>query len=540
MASAVDNVTEILKNAIDQNDFETFRSTYRAFLSQFPAFNKSFSGGPAEVKVLSAIFGRTCFYLRQTSDTQATQLLTDSRAASKIFGSLSIAERLAFLKVLQEKIAKYQAEIELVITADTGKPTELSKGEMTKGSEWFDYAAQKAEEQIGKKAAGKQMLATKPLGAVQVIGAYNYPYALTIGGIIGALVTGNGVIISAPLKAPNWIFPFMQAAREAVEEFAGQAIAAGKPWAEAFASNANGLIQFSIGVNSNLTSNVDLVHFVGSNKVGEIISKSRGLKRNILEMGGSNIGVVMNSALDAKSADEIALALYKGFGPATGQRCTAPRILAVQEGAADTVVKALGRIIAESDHHIGNPLTAGTKMGPLVDSGAHQKMGAAIELAHELGATVYGDLNVNSNIVPQARDENSYWVKPVVIDWSTVDMTDPVKAERVNKVLADEIFGPLVHVAPRIKTIDDAIALQKKLDVNGLAGCIFTNSQEELDRYASNVEVTSLTVNDGPKDRSPWGPHGHPKLDTIGGVDHFARYVSNNTVYQEKPFTPKP
>lgn len=541
-AIAPGTLRQKFEEAVNKNDFAQFREDYRKYLSQFPSFNKAYSAAPTEMSVHSAIFGHTLFYLKQTNDAQAQALMDEGRAASKAFGKLTVGERLEFLKVLEEKVKKYGEDIGIVITADTGKPIELSEKEMSKGAEWFDYAYKNAEAQIGPKGDFNQMVITRPMGVAQIIGAYNYPYALAVGGIVGALAVGNGVIVSAPMKAPNWVFPFMQAVREAAEEFAGRAVSEGKPWAEEFAANAIGLVQCSVGVNRNLTAGVDIVHFVGGDVTGNIISKSRGIKRTILEMGGSNVVAVMNSALDHDgAAKEIAAAIYAGFAPATGQRCTAPRMLCAEKGAED-VVMLLGKMCAEDDHHIGNPFSKGTKMGPLVDRGARQKMEEAIVLAEEVGAKVYGTLKANSNAIPMALNDNSFWVQPVMIDWSTADLTDEKKAARVKTVLGEEIFGPLIHVLPRIEGIDAAVAVTNKYDTHGLAGAIFSANDDEVAKYAAGVRVTSLTVGDAPKDRSPNGPHGHPGVSPIGGSGHFKLYADEGVIARPKakPPTPKP
>lgn len=534
-ALAAGELRQKFEDAVNRNDFPAFNDQYRKFLAEFPAFNKSVSPTPTELAAHSAIFGRTGFFLKQTNDADAKRLLDDGHVAGKVFAGLTVAERLEFLKVLQEKIKSHEQEIGLVISADTGKPIELSEKEMAKGAEWFDFAYREAEAQIGPKTDGNLKITSRPLGVSQIIGAYNYPYALAIGGIVGSLAAGNSVVVSAPLKAPNWVFPFMSAVNEAVTEFTSAARAAGKPWADDLAKSAGGLVQYSVGVNRILTAEVDLVHFVGGDVTGNIIRKSRGNKPTILEMGGSNVAVIMDSALDgATAADDIAKKIYDGFAPATGQRCTAPRMLCVEEGA-EAVVEALGKLVASGDHHLGNPFSKGTKMGPLVDRGAHQKMVEAIALAQEVGAKVYGDMKTSPSEVPEALNENSFWVKPVVIDWGRADFSDAKTAERIKAVLGDEIFGPLVHVLPRIKGIDAAIATTNAYDTHGLAGAIFTNKDEDVERYAAGVSVTSITVNDGPKDRSPFGPHGHPGLQTIGGSHHFNLYASERVVALPKP-----
>jgi len=519
-----------LEAAVDNKDFPAFNGAYMEFLKRFDSFNQSYSTGPTEVQSHNAIFGHKGFFLKQTNNEQGVQLLANAREVAKVMESIPITDRLEFLAILEKKVEKYQDAIMTTITADTGKPIELSKGEMGKGKEWFDYARDEAEKQLGNKHTGKLTNRLKPQGAVQVIGAYNYPYALAIGGIVGALTAGNGAIVSAPLKAPNWVFPFVEAAKEASLEFAEQAKAQNKPYADALAKVAPNIIQYSVGVNANMTRDADVVHFVGGDKVGEIIRTSRGRKPTILEMGGSNVVTVMKSGLEKMPADKMAETIYNAFGPATGQRCTAPRFLCVQEGA-EAVTDALKALC---DHgpaadEIGNPFKKGIKMGPLVDRGAHQKMKEAIALAHELGAEVHGKLEVSNNIVPLASSEDSYWVNPIVIDWTKVDTRNPENARKLNDCFKDEIFGPLVHIVHPVKDLSEAIATTKQLDNHGLAAAIFTNDEADVARFEREVSVTSLAVNGAPKDQSPRGAHGHPGLATIGGDNHFVMYANKST-----------
>lgn len=489
------------KEAVDRNDFTEFNKQYIDFLKQFDSFAQAFSITSTEVHVTSAIFGRHNFYLKQTNDAQAQELLDKARAASQKFAIVPVQERLKFLKILKSKIDKYQDDIALAITADTGKPIDLSKGEMTKGNEWFQFAANQA---------ALQLVGTKPLGVAQVISAYNYPYALAISGIVGALAAGNSVVVSAPLKAPNWVFPFMQAAMEAMEEYGIQ-----------------GLIQTSIGVNNSLTAAVDIVHFVGGDRAGEQLRKSRGAKKIIREMGGSNVVVVMASALEKQSADDIANIIYGGFGPAAGQRCTAPRMLCAQNGAEEAV-KALEALCEKGPlphQDIGNPFAPGVKIGPLVDKSAHQKMQGAINLATELGARVYGKMGVSDKVRPKTPDTVSLWVNPVVIDWSAVDMSKGDNAARVHECVTNEIFGPLLHILPTVKTLDEAIAVTGRLDTHGLAGAIFTASNDDENYYRQHTRITSIMRNAAPKDQSPKFEHGHPGMPRIGGSHHFQRYA---------------
>ena len=74
---AAGELSRKFEQAVSQNDFNSFRDEYRSFLSRFPAFTAAYSPVPTDLPVHSAIFGRTCFYLKQTNDLQAKALLDD-------------------------------------------------------------------------------------------------------------------------------------------------------------------------------------------------------------------------------------------------------------------------------------------------------------------------------------------------------------------------------------------------------------------------------------------------------------------------------
>ena len=516
--------------AVEQCDFAAFNSSYIDFLHSFDAFHAAYSEQPTAVAVENVMFGKRAFYLHPTTDAQAQLLLANACAASAALTHLTIADRLQFLNHLEQAIVKYQDAIMTTISADMGKPLDLSRGEITKGTEWFEYARAQAELQLAPKQVGKLINGTKPLGCVQVISAYNYPLALSIGGLVGALAAGNGVIISAPMKAPNWVFPFMAAVDEAKTSFFAEAKAQAKPWAEALEAHADGLIQHSIGVNSHLTTNADIVHFVGSDLVGNQIRVARNGKPTLLEISGSNVVTVMKSALGVSSAENIATMIYGGFGPATGQRCTAPRILCVEKGA-ESVAQALSMLCAKgpASVEIGNSFRPGVKIGPLVDKIAYYKMHDAIALAKTLGATVYGVMRADAQQVPLAAFKEACWVNPITIDWSTADMTKEDARELMETCLRDEIFGPLLHILPPIETVHDAAEVIATLDSHRLAAALFSHDKNEVNDFLDKVNVTSIAINGPTKDLSPWGSHGHPGAQTIGGATHFYLYVSQTS-----------
>lgn len=546
---------EALRLAVSRKDSADFNEQYFLFLQQFAEFRNSLAAPdmPDDDSFVpyNPTFGvRASFTLigSNSAETvsararkQTSALLANGRIAHNIFARLPLKDRLECLAILEKTIRQHQDDIALTISADTGKPIANAASEMDKGSKWFADAYEKSWAQLGESRNGKKTKSLEPLGVVQVISAYNYPYALAIGGIVGALATGNSVIITPSNKAPNWIFPFIRAAKAALAEFAVSRHGMSTTQKNTLKDY---LIQYSIGVNTHLTDEVDLVHFVGSNAVGEAISTSRMKKhkKTILELGGNSAVVVMESALaiaDNKGAEGIAKKIFEGFAPATGQRCTAPRLIFLQ-GNTNAVASTLALLCrTETQQHTltgtpCNPFEKHAAMGPLVDDNARMRMEQAIKLAGELGAVVNGgsaeetSLAVDNNIIPGG----SCWVNPVAIDWTHIDTTqlNLSQQEKLNDLLTNETFGPLVHIVKKINTIQDAVDEVNLWDKYKLAAAVFTGNPEDTQIFQQATGITSVVENSGPKDQSPQGPHGHPWLDPIGGESHYLLYTRQFTI----------
>jgi acyl-CoA reductase-like NAD-dependent aldehyde dehydrogenase len=539
---------KLLETAFNEDNHPGFIKIYKKyfddnFKDEFDARHSSTYITGQTIPALNPMFGGENFYLKTTKHEDGEEILKQSKAAHKIYSKMGTDAHLDFLKILQKHIERYSDDIKLTITADMGKPIDLTNAEVdSKGKAWFDHAqkhAEKIKSQLGPKYGKNSDFETVGAGVVQVIGAFNYPFALTIPGIVGALATGNSLVVSTPEKAPNWVFPLMKAANEAVDEFTvkhKETLSV-----EEQETLKKGLIQYSVGREPTISIKADLVHFVGSDTAGKKIKEAREQearltnepKPTILELGGSNVVAVMNSAVETDNAADsakikkIADEIYGGFGPATGQRCTAPRVLLVQDGAALKIAEQLKAVCTEGpkvgNGGIGNPFTSGTKMGPLVDSRAYESMKEIIKLAGEFGAEVHGNLDANKGNLPLPK--GGRWVNPVIIDWSNAEK-DPAKTEKIYKLIKkDEVFAPLVHIVHPVKTIEQVIEKTNELDTHNLASAIYTENKKEKERFFEETFAVSKTHNGPPKDKSPDGPHGHPGELQIGGEDHYKSYM---------------
>ncbi len=535
----------------DDRNFDAYQKTALEFYSHFPSFSRwRVVDYKTDQVIRSPSLKRTICYLDAPDDDLAQKMIDQGRAASRIFAEeLSLEERLEFLHIFKDKVDVYKTAIALAINIDSSKPIDGAMQEMEKGDEWFDYTFQFAptvlapHEVILETAKGPiaQTTYQNPKGVVQTLSAYNYPAALGLAAIVPSLASGNAPIVFGAAKSPSWIFPFMSAASDAMDEFLHRASNQNKPWTQELAKNRDGLIQIATGVhipapNSNvapLTQQADFTHFVGGPIVGKIIAQQRLMKPSVFELGGLNVAVVMDSALDVEGVEpevkeqEISGILYENVVPLAGQRCTAPRLM-IYEAGARGVVDRLGDLFVNAKLDTGNPHSRGVKSGPVVDGNANKAIEKAMEVADEVGATVYCYHNDRS-----LKDTSR-----VMIDWSKVDYSKPGVREKVDAILHNEIFGPILHIAQKISGIKEAINFTRKYDTEGLVGTIFA-VPEDAQLYVDHVEVANVSIKGPTKDASPQGPHGNWDQAKVGGENGIGLLLYCNP-HVSRELAPKP
>jgi aldehyde dehydrogenase (NAD+) len=210
--------------------------------------------------------------------------------------------------------------------------------------------------------------------------------------------------------------------------------------------------------------------------------------RTLLELGGNNGMVVAPSADLALAERAIAFA---AVGTA-GQRCTTLRRLFVQEAVYDRLVPRLKQVWTGIP--VGNPLEAGTLVGPLIDEAALEAMGAALERATTEGGEVSGGERLGG-----------LYVRPAIVEM-------PAQTP----VTLTETFAPILY-AMRYAGLGEAIAAHNAAP-QGLASSIFTSDIREAETFlsAAGSDCGIVNVNIGPSGAEIGGAFGGEK-ETGGG-----------------------
>jgi aldehyde dehydrogenase (NAD+) len=229
-----------------------------------------------------------------------------------------------------------------------------------------------------------------------------------------------------------------------------------------------------------------------------------------LELGGNNAMIVAPSA-DLKLAERAIT--FSAVGTA-GQRCTSLRRVIAHESVRAQLVARLKTIYGAIK--IGNPLEAGTLVGPLIDAQAFDGMQNALVAAKAQGGKVFGGERALGNQYP-----NGFYVHPALVEM-------PGQSE----IVKHETFAPILYVLG-YKDFDEAVALQNGV-TQGLSSCIFTRDMQEAERFvaASGSDCGIANVNIGPSGAEIGGAFGGEK-DTGGGresgSDSWKAYMRRQT-----------
>jgi 1-pyrroline-5-carboxylate dehydrogenase len=300
----------------------------------------------------------------------------------------------------------------------------------------------------------------RPFGVWAVISPFNFPMALAAGPSIGALITGNTVVIK----------PSNQGALMALE-FHRIMMRAGLP-KEALHVVTGG---DEIGDYLAHHEGIDGLTFTGSHPVGMYLYRTVNEKRPkpvACEMGGKNPVIVTDTA----DLDVAAQGIMRGAFGLSGQKCSATSRVFVHEDVYDELVEKL--VEATSRITVGNPLDQKTFMGPVIDRGAVERFEKAVEEVTSSGGKVY----TGGHVLSEGDFAKGNYVEPTVA-------TAPLDSW----VWSEELFMPFVTVT-KIGSLDEGIRLSNDTEF-GLTAGLFTGDEAEIEQWFDRIEAGVTYVN---------------------------------------------
>jgi aldehyde dehydrogenase (NAD+) len=459
--------------------------------------------------VTSPIDGAELARLHETPPAAMPDVIARSRAAFEQWREVPAPARGELVRLWGEELRAAKRDIGHVVSVEVGKIVQEGLGEVQEGIDICEFALGQSRQLYGKTIVSERpghriMEQYHPLGPVGVITAFNFPSAVFAWNAAIALVCGDPVIFKPSEKAPLSGLATFKALERAVARFGPRAPA--------------GLVQIVIGgaaLGEALVESPDvpLVSATGSTRMGRAIGPRVAARfgRRILELGGNNAMVVTP---DADLDMALRAILFSAVGTA-GQRCTTLRRLIVHRAVKS---KLLDKVRAAYESlKIGDPLLAGTLVGPLIDRASFDRMQAALADAKAQGGQVLtGGERVLADQYP-----NGYYVRPAIVDMPS--QTDIVR---------HETFAPLLYVLS-YEAFDDALAMHNGVP-QGLSSCIFSNNMLEVERFisASGSDCGMANVNIGPSGAEIGGAFGGEKEtggDRESGSDAWKQYMRRTT-----------
>lgn len=414
----------------------------------------------------------------------------------------SPAARRSVLLKLADLIEERAEDFAHLTALDNGVP--LAGGRRLAGLavEWTRYYAGWAD-----KLSGQLLSTFGPTGEL----AYTAPEPY---GVVGIIITWNGPIVSLGMKVapalaagncvivkPAEITPF------AADLFATLMREAGIP--DGVFSMMPGTAEAGEALVRH--EKVEKISFTGGPIAAEriLIACAQQMKPTVMELGGKSASLLFPDVEDLEAICQHAV--RRSIGTMAGQGCALPTRLLVHAGIYDKVLARLVEIA--KGYKVGDPLEAGTDVGPVVNAAAvHRIMGMFDRARADNAATfAIGGCRMEGELA----DRN--FIAPTII-------TD---VDPAHEIAQAEIFGPAL-IVQKFHDEDEAVAMANATKY-GLAAYIYSSNVKRCHRLAERLKSGGVYINGGSQIR-PHTPFGGLGLSGFGkeggqaGIDEFLRY----------------
>jgi aldehyde dehydrogenase (NAD+) len=396
-----------------------------------------------------------------------------------------------------------------LVTLEAGKIVAEGEGEVQEMIDICDFAVGLSRQLYGltmpSERAGHRMAEQwHPLGIVGIISAFNVPVAVWAWNSALAIVCGDATLWKPSEQTPLCAIATIKIAERVCRDHGVD---------PALFSVAVGGRE-PVGEKMALDKRLPLLSATGSTHMGRDVGQKvqRRLGRALLELGGNNAIIVAASA----DLDLAARAILFGAVGTAGQRCTSTRRVFVHRSLEKELTRRL--ISAYRQVPIGNPLEAGTLMGPLISVSAVEAMQDALRrLREEGGKILFGGRPLTGEKFPGGR-----YVEPCL-----------TKAGPDFKVVQEETFAPVLYLMP-FDALEEAIAWHNAVP-QGLSSAIFTNDLREAELFLSSKgsDCGIANVNIGTSGAEIGGAFGGEKETGGGresGSDAWKNYMRRQTV----------
>ena len=404
--------------------------------------------------------------VRITTPAQADAAIDSAGKAQHAWNARGGAARAQILEAAAELFERDRAKLMAVIVREAGKTLDGAQGDVREAVDYLRYYAGEARRLFGAPmqlpgpTGERNTLTLNGRGVFACISPWNFPLAIFTGQVAAALAAGNTVLAKPAEQTPITAFLATQLLHEA-----------GVP------KDVLHLLTGSGRLGEALVKDVRVrgISFTGSSETAWIIQKALAERREaivpfIAETGGLNAMIADSSALP----EQVVRDCVRSAFDSAGQRCSAERVLFLQEDSADKTIDMLVGAVEALD--IGDPFDYTTDIGPVIDEESQDRLeGHKIRMQREARELV--DL-----LLPEHCRAGSY-VTPAVYE------IDGLSA------LEREVFGPILHVVRYEHGHLDKVIASLNATGYGLTLGLHSRIETVADYVASHARVGNLYVN---------------------------------------------
>ena len=394
----------------------------------------------------------------------------------------TIAQRVSWLEDVALKLKENKEDIAQTLCDEVAKPITFARVEVERCIETIKLSIHAMINLEGHTIntdampSGKKTTAyyfREPVGVVACITPFNFPLNLVAHKIAPALVSGNAVVLKPTPEAPLTAYKFAKLFIESKYAI----------------KDAFSVVYGDVEVGSTLVSSdiPRVLSFTGSVPVGNIITKTAGIKKLALELGGNAATFI------DKTADLNVAAARCAFGAFinSGQVCISLQRIYVDEEVYDDFTAAMK--IETEKLIVGSPYNDDTFVGPLINDESLDRAKSWVQNAIDEGAVcLTGNKNEELNFYPTVMTE----------------VTDDMK------IICEEVFAPIVSLV-KVKSYDEAVVKMNNSPY-GLQFSIFTNNLKQTQSFIHDANCGGVVINDIPTLRFDIQPYGGTKLSGIG------------------------
>ena len=370
------------------------------------------------------------------------------QAECSIWKEFKIFERAAVLDQIATELERASERIYQTLTHEAGKTISDAAGELREAVDFCRYYA------LQTRTLNP---ASRARGTVVAISPWNFPLAIFVGQIVAALGAGNTVLAKPAEQTPR-------IARLALSLMHR----AGLPESALHLLFGRGE---TVGNALSAMGRADMIVFTGSDQTAKHIESAigRSLKPSaplIAETGGLNAMIVDSSALLERAVDDILVSAFQS----AGQRCSALRMLYIQEDIADRATQMICEAAAELK--VGPPNGTDTDIGPVIDVQAKRAIDRYVLSA-----------KVDQRLIWAGVTPKGCFCPPVIIRVDGIDN------------LEKEVFGPVLHLATFRSGQEESIVNAINQSGFGLTFGLHSRIDRKIKKVSSAINAGNIYIN---------------------------------------------